>query len=233
MRIEANDRRFNVCPRQERQLLEPDESGEDLVGRIKDELPAFADYLMSREADRAKARQALDNEAKRRLQTVTQTAIEEVAKAFRDGDLAYFVESRPTDLGGLPRCVRFDGREFLLNADYERFLNEALDAAAENRKHIVSHQRLFVAFELLVGDMPKSKTKLTKRLGHQNLHVEPQSRAGTSVRGLGVTWAVEPQQVAEWRDMLKEAEPLRQYGVYGSSGERNTDAQGSGGGNGA
>ena len=86
------------APRQEAKLLAAEgESGEDCVAADQTRAArTFADYLMSREADQAKARQALDNEPKRLLQTVTQTAIEEVAEALREGDLAYFVDQRPS-----------------------------------------------------------------------------------------------------------------------------------------
>ena len=70
MRIEANDRRFNVCPRQEEKLIAAEESGKKLIARIERELQDFADYLMSREASREKARQALNSAPKRLLQTV-------------------------------------------------------------------------------------------------------------------------------------------------------------------
>ncbi len=105
MRIEANDRRCTVCPRQEAKLLDPGEDGAELAQRIAKELPAFADYLRSRPADRSLAGSALDTPAKRLLQAITQTAIEEVAHAFRYGDLAYFVEQRPLGADAMPRTV--------------------------------------------------------------------------------------------------------------------------------
>jgi hypothetical protein len=211
MRIEANDRRINVAPRQESKLLAPGESSEQLVEQIKSELQDFADYLMSREADKAMARQALDNEPKRLLQAVTQTAIEEVARAFREGDLAYFVEQRPASDHGNPlRLPMFNGAEMNIRSAYWEFLDEAMESAAKKAKHVVRHELLFAVFELLVGGMPSTKTKLSTRLGHQYLNVMPHAQGSKSTRGVGVKWKMEPKEAEQWtRTLEKERERLR------------------------
>ena len=218
MRIEANDRRFNVCPRQEQKLLAPDETGEELIARIKGELPAFADYLMSREADKAKARQALDNAPKRLLQTVTQTAVEEVALAFRHGDLSYFVDQRPSaEISGAHRSMAFDGRDVYIRPLYHNFIIEALKAAATNSKQVIQHDTLFAVFELLVGEMPKTKAKLAKRLGHQHLEIEPHTQGKTSVRGFGVQWQTRPGQIDEWQALIAQEEATARAGQLESN----------------
>ncbi len=233
MRIEANDRRFNVCPRQEAKLLAPGEAGDELLAQIKSELQDFADYLMSREADPAKARQALDNEPKRLLQTVTQTAIEEVAEAFRKGDLEYLVDNRPSTGGGsILRRPVFDGEEVPIREVYREFLADALDAAKANRRHVVRRKQLFAVFELLVGKMPENKIVLKKRLGHQHLNIKVENDHGDSVRALGVEWKVEPAQLAKWQQLLKDEEApmgLLGYGYIPGArdGREEGDADGS------
>jgi hypothetical protein len=208
MRIEANDRRYTVCPRQEAKLLAPGEDGAELAQRIAKELPALADYLRSRPADRSLAGSALDTPAKRLLQAITQTAIEEVAHAFRYGDLAYFVEQRPLGGDTVPRTTPFDGRQVYPRGAYRDFLDEALTAAAAGDKHVVAHEHLFAVFELQVGGMPSSKAKLSKRLGHQGMQINPHTRGGTSQRGFGVQWQAEPGQIDAWCTQLEaEAEP--------------------------
>jgi hypothetical protein len=205
MRIEANDRRFNVCPRQETKLLEPGESGDELVSQIQSELQDFGDYLMSRDADKAKARRALNNEPKRLLQAVTQTAIEEVAEALRNGDLGYFMDQRPTTQpDNVQRSPVFNSREVQIRAVYREVLADALEAADAGTKHVLHSEQLFAIFELLVGNMPKTKTKLTKRLGHEHLSIVPHTHGSTSVRGLGVHWKAEPAQPDAWRSLLAE-----------------------------
>jgi hypothetical protein len=207
MRIEANDRRFNVCPRQEAKLLTPGESGDEFVEQIRAELQAFADYLISHEADKAKARDALENDVKRQLQAVTTTAIEEVADAMRKGNLEYFFDHRPLSGGpfGL-RLPSFDGRDVNIRTVYREFLDQALRQAKAGKKHVIQHEHLFAVFELLVGDMPKTKTKLTKRLGHVNLAVATHSQGNKSIRGFGVEWVAGPTKVADWSAALAQEE---------------------------
>jgi hypothetical protein len=91
-----------------------------------------------------------------------------------------------------------------IRTDCCKFLADALDAVAAVRKHVVQHDALFAVFELLVGDMPRTKPKLTKRLGHQNLSIGPHTRGATTTRGLGVRWKATPEQVTEWRALLEE-----------------------------
>ena len=162
---------------------------------------------MSREADQAKARLALDNAPKRLLQTVTQTAIEEVALAFRQGDLGYFIEQRPSaESSSTHRSLVFDGHDVYIRPLYRDFLADALNAATTDSKQVIQHETLFAVFELLVGEMPKTKTKLTKRLGHQHLEIVPHTQGRTSVRGLGVQWRADSEQLDQWRAEIAQEE---------------------------
>lgn len=97
----------------------------------------------------------------------------------------------------------FDGTRMYLSDAYQAFLRAALAAIENDNRHVVRHDELFAVFELLVGDMPKTKTKLSKRLGHQHLSIEPHTQGSSSIRGLAVTWKAEPGQAAEWRGWLE------------------------------
>ena len=205
MRIEANDRRFNVCPRQEEKLLAADAPGEALVERLRAELPDFADYLVSRHADPARARRALDNEPKRVLQRLTQTAIEEVAEALRNGDLGYLFDHRPLP-SELSVHAEFNGSHIPVTRIYCEALVSAIEAAERGVKHVLTHEEVFAIFTLLVGDMPKTKAKLKKRLGHQNVHIMPHTQGSSSVRGVGVRWNATPDELERWRQALADEE---------------------------
>ena len=174
MRIEANDRRFNVCPRQEENLLREGESADDFIAQVQSELQDFADYLMSRDADRAKARQALKNDPKRNLQSVTQMPMEEVASALSSGNLGYFIDHRPSKAPTSGRGhATFEAKAVPIREVYRQVLGEALDAAADGKKHVLSHEKLFSLFRLLVGPMPETKPSLSQRLRREQLVVEP------------------------------------------------------------
>ncbi len=200
MRIEANDRRFNVCPRQEEKLLRLDEQGIVLIKAIRQELQAFADYLHSHPADVALARTALDNPAKRELQSITQTAMESVADALRNGDLAFFMDHLPDQSGG--ESVSFDGSLIQLPTIYREVIRDAIAAATAGGGQLLQHIHLFGLFELLVGGIPRTKARLTKRLGHHHLQVNPQPSGKTTLRGITVRWQATPEQQRSWRKRL-------------------------------
>lgn len=93
--------------------------------------------------------------------------------------MAYFIGQRPTAGGELPRRTLFDGQNAYPRSAYRAFLNDALAAAADRTKHVVTHDHLFAVFELLVGSMPGTKAKLSKRLGHQGMQIIPHTKGGT------------------------------------------------------
>ena len=71
------------------------------------------------------------------------------------------------------------------------------------RSRQVAHNHLFAVFELLVGHMPGTKAKLTKRLGHQRTGIILHTKGGTSRRGFGV------QRVAR----------MKRSGIRGTAGQ--------------
>lgn len=186
MRIETNDRRFNVCPRQEHKLLQPGEKGEELIASIRSELQDFANYLFSFPADLAEARQVIENEPKRLLQSVTQTAAEEVAEAIKTGDLQYFIDHEDKRAQNLSKQA--DDHPLHRPNRYQRVIDVAKAQAANGKPHLLRHEDLNALFEHLVGDMPASKAKLTKRLDHLGIHIRPVTVEGVNARGIRVEW---------------------------------------------
>ncbi len=90
-----------------------------------------------------------------RTQTVTQMAIEEVAKALREGDLPYFMDHRPgpeSHFGSPYRVPVFDGDTIPIRSVYREFLDDAMDAAKAGRKHVITHKSLFAVARPAPGE---------------------------------------------------------------------------------
>lgn len=122
--------------------------------------------------------------------------------------MACFIGQRPAAGGKLPRATLFDGQNAYPRSAYREFLSDAVTAAADGAKHVVTHEHLFAVFELLGGKMPSTKAKLSSRFEHQGMHIIPHTRGGTSQRGFGVQWQAEPGQIAAWCALLDaEAQP--------------------------
>jgi len=189
MRIEINDRRINVCPRQEGKLLRDGEDGHILMKSVESELDEFANYLQSYTCDLMRARTPIENEAKQTLQATTQTAIEEVAQALKSGDLQYFIDHKPSN-EGISHYANpvFDGCSIDINEGYNKVLDQALICITNGNKHLFKHEALFVLFQSLVGKIPSTKAKLTHLLNHHGINIKTQTVDGRSVRGIKVQW---------------------------------------------
>lgn len=122
-RIDQNDRRYNVSPRQEIPLWRAmQEATKDeamaridaMITAIKAELPKLANVLRSTDFNLALARVAMDNEAKRAMQKASRTKGEDFMAALQSGEFEYFLSA----FASVPRAdiVRYDrGRTALLN----------------------------------------------------------------------------------------------------------------------
>lgn len=186
MRIEDNDRRFNVCPRQENKLLTGGENGADFIKNIQDELCEFSDYLKTYNTNRNIAGTSLENSAKKDLQRITQTAMEEVAEALLTGNINYFIENQPESNTEITSI--FDDFTFKVSGTYKNIIEMARNHYNAGESHLLKHRDLYTLFEHLVGNMPRSKAKLSKRLGHVQIHVRPITTGTTSQRGFLVKW---------------------------------------------
>jgi hypothetical protein len=92
LKLDAEDRRWNVAPCQEISLRD---SGFDLhqLDRIKDELDAFGAFLAHWVVDADAVRTPMISAARTELVLNTESTIEEFFRAFKEGNLDYFAES--------------------------------------------------------------------------------------------------------------------------------------------
>ena len=91
--IQDGDRRFNVAPRQET----PISLSSDEITAIHKELQAFAGYLAGFEVDELAARTPLEGEAKEELKLASQNSIDVFFRAFREGNLEFFIDGTRED----------------------------------------------------------------------------------------------------------------------------------------
>lgn len=91
LKLPQEDRRWNVAPAQERSLKAQGYNVHN-IKKIESELPAFAALLSHRQYDIAKVSVPLENDARQELFLSTETSIEQIFRAFREGDLDFFCE---------------------------------------------------------------------------------------------------------------------------------------------
>lgn len=98
-KIEANDRRWNVPPRQETPLTEVSAVGPMHQKRLTQELQAMADYLVTRTVDENAVKVPLYSDAKTELQRNSQSLAETLAYNLDYGDFEYLVDQLPDFIG--------------------------------------------------------------------------------------------------------------------------------------
>lgn len=91
LKLPREDRRWNVALAQEDSLKTQGFDLED-IPKIRDELSDFAAFLTHREYDIKKVREPINNDAREDLFLSTETSVEQIFRAFREGDLDYFCE---------------------------------------------------------------------------------------------------------------------------------------------
>lgn len=102
IKLSESDRRYNVAPRQNSQLLRvmtPEE-----IDTLEEELPAFADYLLSREVNKQQAHTPLDNAARRKLVEISRSPYDAFIHNLLLGDLTYFLRGTTETEG--PNAIR-------------------------------------------------------------------------------------------------------------------------------
>lgn len=93
IRIEETDRRFSICPRQEKSLKESSpELLKKLDTEIEKELPLFAKAILDYQVNESLAKTPLENGAKDSMKELSVTSIQQITNAFRFGELEFFVE---------------------------------------------------------------------------------------------------------------------------------------------
>ena len=91
LKLDAEDRRWNVAPAQETSLKE---TGFDLelIEQIPNELEDFCAFLAHFEVNQNKVSSPLESESRRELFEATENSVSRFFRAFKEGDLQYFIE---------------------------------------------------------------------------------------------------------------------------------------------
>ena len=155
-----DDRRFNVCPRQETPIEKPTE---EEIARMKEEVAEFAGFLSEYKIDVVQARTAVNNEAKARIQELSLNAAEDVAKHIREGNLGWFIEMAPD----IERPYDMKDRLHRELPGYKQTLIEIHDSATRGAGNISRDHAQVLMFYLanLTRETPHQFTKVLARLG--------------------------------------------------------------------
>lgn len=109
IKIDREDRRWNVAPAQEAQLKEHPNDSMPWLEDLEAELEDFCAYLAHYKVDARRAQTPLYGDSREELFLATETSIERLFRAFKEGDLDWFVEMAQGDSSALldPTYTRF------------------------------------------------------------------------------------------------------------------------------
>lgn len=181
IKIEAGDRRYNICPRQEKKLIDVHphivRSFTDEKDNISEELVRFAGALETFKLDVQAARTCLANEAKEVMKTVSASVIEEFCEAFLKGNLRPLLDVLDIELTDTFNAQRIVSAQKIVRA--------WIADAAHARPSICKTEQMRTVFHVLNGGANEMNTKdFAKRLARHGLDAR-QHRIGTEiVRGV-------------------------------------------------
>ena len=198
-----NDRRYNVGAFQPKRL---DMTRQEVEVDLLAELPAFASYLMTREADLQKATLIIKNEARNALIYEAKTSIDVLVDNLRTGELSALYESKSQrEVIGIYGQKRMDTAiEF--NKLVDGWVNDIAKNLREGscrtvkttinnvvvelleHKTWVTRDQLMVVFEHCIGGMPETPNKFTSMLKHKGIHLTPRRINKDKTTALEVVW---------------------------------------------
>lgn len=196
--VPPGDRRINVGPYQLQKLEDVCNTGE-LLTQITKELPAFATYLASRDADKDLARRPLMNKARETAIDMSLNTIERVSKALIDGDLVHLVG----ESSGPSPTPSSDVSRTMIASLYHQLMERACELCIKGEKHKLTRGDLRVIYEQHCGDTPKGEAKFSRMLGHKGIDVKNIWLGTGTVKGIEVQWRKHPA-IAEF---MKKPEP--------------------------
>lgn len=205
--VENSDRRFNVAEHQPMRLIyTPNEYAALATG---EELPHFAQLLGQWQVDEAKLLTPYAGEAKGRMYEATHSLVERVARAIQEGDTAFFIDARPSDLQ-----MRIDtlGKPLPVKQ-----YDELIRAMLAGNLTALRREDLYVLFRVVIGnndrqfpdnnaEQRRTLNKLGLQAGRSEAHYD--RRVGKNVHGIQASkWQRDEEVIALANEIMGEVKP--------------------------
>jgi hypothetical protein len=186
MPIEATDRRFFVADYQDT----PIQISNEEIELIAKELPAFVYHILMFPYDERMAKTAPMTEAKKRMQELSETSIDQVCHALIKGkaEILYDFCGEEDEATDMEQKLRIQ--------QYNKIVKEIIC----HNKTKFTRGELRTLFECTVGNVPTEPAKFTKYLRHHGLEPKLVRIDGKPVRGgIEVEWTDDPEWFTQAR----------------------------------
>lgn len=193
--LSPTDRRFNVCPPQEKKLIMTTAE----IDTIDDELPQFAGFLRTYKVDVKQTREVLDNDAREALVQSSQTTIERFFTAARKGQINYFL-SFINSQNPMDNTFFYTAYEQLL----ERWCRHAMAEAFCN----VPRDELQTAYTYIMG-RPIAAAKFQRMCAMHRIPSETVEVNNRFVAGYSVMWGGEKTAMTKFLNSRADGSTLK------------------------
>lgn len=203
IKISDTDRRYNICPRQNKPLLHVMTREE--INDLERELPQMADFLLSMEVDENKAATPLENRAKRDLVSLSRNSHDDFIHHLLAGDLLFILRNvtEASDIASM-RAVQ-NAKDVLV-----RWADEALtekDAA-------LSLDDINAVYSGVVSNKTQSTpVKMARMLMLRGAELRQENEEVPPL--LPVTWTIDELAIQRWLNTQRPLSPRSPHGQQG------------------
>lgn len=200
IKIESDDRRYNVARYQKNRLQITDKE----IATLERELQDFHDYLLYYPADKDRAGTVLNTTDRQTMISIGESSVDTVGGAILAGNFGFLMEQLPNSTSAAPsNRVEFDKTE-----DYKTVLHALLQRTdPKTGKCNIARDELRVIFGYVVGGMPTTPNKFTSLLKHHRIHMQDVwiNNNGTAgkERGIPTEW----KDLSQWQTYLNVFNP--------------------------
>lgn len=177
--IDSGDRRINVANYQHNRL---NLTAED-IAKLRDEIPTFAAILSKIPINVEQAKTPLQNEARTKLMYLTQTSLDCVFGAIRDGNLQFFIDDLPSG-----EAAQGDAMAMIDHRNFLAVLREAEGCARMNIPHKLTRDQAWVLAQFTLSDMPKTANRFSALAKHYGVTFGRLSKDNKKIQGMNVQW---------------------------------------------
>ena len=202
--IPLHDRRYNVGNFQSRKLPRPDDAA------VSAELEAFAQFLLAHKADIIKADSIIETQARKEIQKLGVTSIEQTCQDILTGDFETLWMTRPDEAlmanSAIVTPHSQNARAYcMLMRD---IASQYLKFRRPTYEYVLSRDEILIILQYNVGNMPVTPNRFTALLRHNGIITERLRKDGLRVYGLKINWKISDEFRAELVAYLKQSEPV-------------------------
>jgi hypothetical protein len=177
---------------------------------VSAELEAFAQFLLAHKADIIQADSIIETQARKEIQKLGLTSIEQTCQDILSGDLEALWMTRPDEALMAnssiitPHTQNARAYCMLMRDIASRYLK----FRRPTYEYIISRDEILIILQYNVGSMPVTPNRFTALLRHNGITLKRLRKDGLLVYGLKINWKISDEFRTELSRYLIQSEPV-------------------------